>query len=63
MVRIFSVRLDIDVTDFTDSNHRYQLCIICNNHEYAPVKHSLYGFLLTLVVLHLMPNVLKEALN
>jgi hypothetical protein len=37
MAHILSVRLDIDVTGFTDSSHQYQLCIICNNHEYAPV--------------------------
>ena len=45
---------------FTDSSHWYQLCITCNDHEYAPVKHSLCGFL-TLVCLRLMPDVLQRA--
>jgi hypothetical protein len=30
---------------FTDSSHCYQMCITCNDHEYAPVYHSIWWVL------------------
>jgi hypothetical protein len=38
MAHILSVRLDIDVTGFTDSSHQFQLHIIYYNHGYVLVN-------------------------
>jgi hypothetical protein len=45
---------------FTDSSHRYQMCIICNDHDMLQYSIPFGGFLM-LVGLRLMPNVLQGA--
>ena len=41
MVHSIVCQVDIDGNGFTDSSNLYQICITCNNHEYAPEEHSL----------------------